>query len=637
MKNVFLTFILALAFVSLSANTPNNPGGSCGNNLTWSFDASTGTLSITGTGDMTDYIYFGSAPWYAHRLNITSLSLSGELTSIGNFAFHELSLLSVAIPNSVTRIGNYAFSNCIHLPSVTISASVTSLGSHVFSGCSALTLIDVEATNSNYLSSDGIVFNKTKTELIQYPAGKTSDYTIPVSVETLAEGAFSNCDSLRSINIGNSIKTIGNGAFEYCDSLKSVTVGSSVETIGNSAFYSCTGLTSVVIPNSVTSLGNAAFEKCHSLTSVTIPASVTSIGSTAFLHCTDLSSINVEATNPNYSSLNGVLFNKTQTELIQYPGGKAGDYTIPNSVTDIGNYAITDCTGLTSIRLSALIEHIGYDFLGSCSVLTSIETDATNPHYSSLNGVLFDKNQDLLIRYPQGRSGHYTIPGSVTILGGYAFCDCTGLTSVTIPNSVITIRDQVFGNCSGLTSVTIPNSVITIGHGTFYSCRNLTSVTLGALVANIEYNAFLYCDALTSLTSLASVPPTLDNGVNLFYEGIDPAIPVYVPCGSEEAYRNASGWSYLTNIQCVNNTSAATIQVNRLLLYPNPVATKLRIKHPEIKAGETLLITDVSGRVVKTYTVRTSADDEITVDVSSLPQGVYLLKAGADTERFVKK
>ncbi|MBR1922203.1 MAG: leucine-rich repeat domain-containing protein, partial [Paludibacteraceae bacterium] len=158
------------------------------------------------------------------------------------------SLTSVTIPNSVTSIGD---------------------GYDAFYGCSSLTSINVASDNSNYCSVDGVLFNKDKTTLIQYPGGKQGAYTIPNSVTSIGESAFYNCSSITSVTIPNSVTSIGERAFYECTSLTSVTIGNSVTSIGYQAFAFCTGLTSVTIGNSVTSIGDHAFTDCSGLTSVT--------------------------------------------------------------------------------------------------------------------------------------------------------------------------------------------------------------------------------------------------------------------------------------------------------------------------------------------------------------------------------
>ena len=247
---------------------------------------------------------------------------------------------------------------------------------------------------------------------------------------------------------GKPVTSIGYNAFSFCTGLTSITIPNSVTSIGTYAFYGCSGLTSITIPNSVTSIGDWAFHGCSGLTSITIPNSVTSIGDLAFHGCSGLTSI-----------------------------------TLGNSVTSIGGWAFNGCTGLTSINVAS-----------------------GNNYYSSNNGVLFNKKKTALIRYPEGKSQtSYTIPNSVTSIGNYAFCGCSGLTSITIPNSVTSIGNYAFWGCSGLTSITIPDSVTSIGSWAFENCTGLTSITLGNSVTSIGSWAFENCTGLTSITIPNSV------------------------------------------------------------------------------------------------------------------------------------
>ena len=159
-----------------------------------------------------------------------------------------------------TSIGDYAFNYCSGLTSIEIPNSVTSIGNYAFSLCGLLTEINVDENNTVYSSIDGVLFNKSQTELIQYPEGKQGSYTIPNSVTSIGDWAFYKCSSLTSVTIGNSVTSIGESAFEGCSGLTSVTIGNSVTSIGNYTFADCTGLTSIVIDATTPPvLGSSAF------------------------------------------------------------------------------------------------------------------------------------------------------------------------------------------------------------------------------------------------------------------------------------------------------------------------------------------------------------------------------------------
>ncbi len=244
----------------------------------------------------------------------------------------------------VTSIGNQAFYYSTSLTSVTIPNSVTSIGEGAFYGCSGLTNV-----------------------------------TIPNSVTSIESSAFQACTGLTNITIGNSVTSIGYAAFVWCTSLTSVTIPNSVTSIGDYVFQDCYSLTSITIPNSVTSIGEYAFAGCSGLTSIEIPSSVTSIGKAPLAGCASLTDINVAADNTKYCSVNGVLFNNEKTNLIQYPGGKAGAYTIPNSVTSIGEGAFYGCSGLTNVTIPNSVTSIGEGAFYGCSGLASITCEAVEP------------------------------------------------------------------------------------------------------------------------------------------------------------------------------------------------------------------------------------------------------------------
>ena len=381
--------------------------------------------SVTSIGDCA----------FRYCTSLKSITIPNSVMEIGSSAFSGCSsLTSITIPNSVTEIGVYAFKGCTSLTSITIPNSVTNIGDSTFWGCSSLTAIYVAVDNKNYTSVNGVLFNKDKTALICYPAGKTDkSYNITNSVTSIGDYAFNGCSSLTSVTIPNSVTEIGGSAFVGCASLKSITMPNSVTSIGDMAFYKCSSLTSITIPDSVTSIGSSAFSDCSKLRSITIPNSVTSIGAWAFNGCTGLTAINVAMENQNYVSPDGVLYNKDKTTIICYPAGKKGNnYKIPDGVTEIGSIAFSRCSSLTSVTIPNSVTSIGSGAFNGCTSLTRV-----------------------------------TIPNSVTKIGWNAFSDCTSLTSITIPNSVISIDWYAFRGCTSLKSITIPNSVTSIGKNAF--------------------------------------------------------------------------------------------------------------------------------------------------------------------------
>ncbi len=286
--------------------------------------------------------------------------------------------------------------------------------------------------------------------------------TIEEGVTYIGEWNFNGCSGLKQIIIPDSVRYIGGSAFYGCSSLTEVIIPDSVRYIGGSAFYGCSSLTEVTIPDSVTSIGSGAFYRCSSLTEVTIPDSVTSIGDSAFDGCSSLRSIHVAENNSNYCSLNGVLFSRDMSELLQYPDGRQDlEYVIPENITSIGDYAFTGCSGLKQITMPDSVVYIGYRAFYYCSGLTEV-----------------------------------TIGSSVSSIGSYAFSGCSGLTEITIPDSVSSIGDWTFSGCSGLTQINIPDGVTSIGSYAFYLCSGITTITIPDSVTSIGDYAFDGCSGL---------------------------------------------------------------------------------------------------------------------------------------------
>ena len=429
-----------------------------------------------GTVEITKYI-----GWEAEKVDIPEKIDGKSVTSIGYDAFKYSRLASITIPDSVTSIGSYAFYFCTNLRSVTIPDNVTEIYERAFYHCTSLKSVTIPASvkyigpeafgygiyDDEHTIVDGFSINYTKNTYGHYYATKYgfSSETCLVTEEldngTLAIKGYAGVDKIFTVPSeinGKKVTEIGDSVFKDCLILTSVTIPNSVTSVGDRAFWGCANLTSITIPGSVMSIGFIAFSDCSSLKSVTIPDSVTSIGDSAFGDCTSLTAIDVTIGNKNYTSVNGVLFNKDKTELICYPAGKTDkSYIIPDSVISMGYSAFRSCVNLTRIIIPDSLTEIGINAFRGCTSLTSI-----------------------------------TIPNSVTSIGDWAFGGCTSLTSITIPNSVTEIGWSAFSGCTSLTSITIPDSVTSIDEVVFYNCKSLKTVTIPVSVKTIGKDAFGY-------------------------------------------------------------------------------------------------------------------------------------------------
>ena len=314
---------------------------------------------------------------FCENEGLTNLTISIKITTIGSYAFEDCSALETVTfgdNSKLESIGSYAFYGCDALKTVTFGAnsqlesieygafyscrgltsidipsSVTSIGSQNFENCDKLENITVDPNNSYYSSEDGILFNKDKTELIQYPIGNTrTQYTIPSSVTSIGSQAFSGCDALETVTFGEN---------------------SQLENIKYQAFSQCSKLTSIIMPSSVTSIGSAAFLNCDSLISIIIPDSVTSIGSDVFSSCNSLKEITLP-TNDNFKTINEDTFDSC-TSL--------ASVTIPSSVTSIGSGAFRGCSSLTTITIPSNVTSIGNYAFNSCTSLAEITVLAETP------------------------------------------------------------------------------------------------------------------------------------------------------------------------------------------------------------------------------------------------------------------
>ena len=329
--------------------------------------------------------------------------------------------------------------------------------------------------------------------------------TIPAGVTSIGSYAFYGCSGLASITIPDSVTSIGEDAFYGCTGLTSVTIGAGVTSIGSSAFWNCSGLASITIPDSVTSIGSFAFEACTGLTSVTIGEGVTSIGSYAFYNCTGLTEINWNAVSVADFDYNSNVFRNAGTagDGIAVTFGE-GVEKIPACLFYVSNSS--DRPNIKSVTIGSNVTSIGGYAFYNCTGLTSVYYTGDIAGWCGISGLgaVMSSGRTLYIDGSKVE-GAVTVPDGVTSIPSYAFAYQTGITSVTIPDSVTSIGNRAFYNCTGLTSITIPDSVTSIGSYAFAWCTGLTSITIPDSVTSIGLGAFRYCSGLTSITIPDSV------------------------------------------------------------------------------------------------------------------------------------
>ena len=362
------------------------------------------------------------------------------------------------IPDTVEKIERYVFSGMADLTSVTIPASIAELEHDSFGGCIALTSITVHPDNPFYASHDGVLFNKEMTELIFYPEGRQGEYVIPDTVVRLGECAFKNCVGLTSIVIPDTVVRICDFAFENCPAIITIHPDNPSYTVKNGE------ITEKVIITEITNI-SVSLHLTHWLRL----EQALQKEREKYKYPVCVTKLTVSGT---FAEIDFRYIRENMADTLQ-------ELDISNVSTKknrIPCAGFSGCSALTSVAFSETAQSIDRRVFTGCANLTAITIHPDNPCYASVDGVLFNKDKTVLIKYPLARQGDYVIPASVATIEIEAFRGCTGLTSVTVPDSVSEIVAWAFCDCAGLTSVTIPDSVTEIGYGAFDNCPAVFSV-----------------------------------------------------------------------------------------------------------------------------------------------------------------
>lgn len=553
--SILLVLLTALTLLPLGALADDN--NKCGENLTWEF--ADGILTISGTGEMYDYSEDYLAPWSEHCVEITNVTISDGVTSIGSSAFCYCSVKSITLPFGLKHIGASAFFYCPNIQQIKIPDSVEHIDPYAFSCCKGLHTVQ-----------------------------------LPASLTLISEELFAECDNLRNLSIPDTVTEIGANAFSKCTEFSLTGLPDGIKSIGDAAFANCGRIEKLVLPETLEHIGEAAFNgtAIDKASFAGTPERWTAIGGNAcciaqdkidFLeHTCDFGGSWQYDTQKHWKQCS---CNKTQNEgahtstgdacsvcgaalsealgsgsidgglswslsrsgaLTISGSGKMPDFSsvanaapwdkqkdkiqsvvIESGVQSISGGAFSGCTALEKVSISDTVTQIDLNAFGGCTALAAFEVAEGNKAFLSVGGVLFSADKELL-RCPVGKSADYAVPSGTVAIAGGAFKDCSKLESLVIPDSVTAIGESAFENCAALKRITLPknitkleascfsgctalaeialpDSVKTLGEKVFSGCAALKSVKIPAEVTVIPTEAFFGCSSLESITIPKSV------------------------------------------------------------------------------------------------------------------------------------
>ena len=475
---------------------------------------------------------------------LTAITMPEGIKRIGNSAFQGTSISGWKTLPLLTEIGDSAFAYNNGFTSLTLSANITKVGTGAFKGCPRLTSVNVQSANANYSSINGVLFDKSGTRLMQFPAAKVleDDYVIKNDVTEICEDAFLMAANLTSVTIPASVTTIGANAFRGCAQLDSVTVAhrTPLAVPANTFEGVDVANATLCVPKGFEDLYKAAdVWKDFGLFTLYLDddATIDFVDDEVKAICIENFDLNgdkqltvaeakqVEA----LSSFFAASDIKNFPELKYFTGLTAigtnafqnctslEEIILPNSVTSIEYGAFNGCSNLKGMNIPGAVTVIANKALSNCTSLTAISVARTNKSFVAEDGVLFTADKTTLVTYPAAKAGDYEIPATVTSMNQYAFSGASLLTKVTIPAGIKTLPNGAFENCSSLTFVNLPSSVTYVGTFAFSGCRSLEAFKV----------------AWEKPLSVVS---------DVFRNTIVGDVRLYVPLGSKSAYRSASVW-----------------------------------------------------------------------------------------------
>ena len=507
--SILLVLLMALTLLPLGALADEN--SKCGESLTWELTA--GILTIKGTGDMYDYSSADPAPWSAKNNDISEITVSEGVTSIGNNAFHSCNAESVDLQGtSLVSIGKNAFSRCTMLMSIFIPESVQSIGSEAFSLCEGLSMVELPTTLT--IIPDGIFTDCALLESI----------TIPDTVTEIGANAFLRCKVFSLETLPGGIKSIGEAAFggtiidkasfdgtlekwaaiggdgcgiarDKMDFLEHICDFSGWEYDTQKHWQSCScGKTQ----NEGEHTGDGdTCTVCGAALSEALGSGSIDGGLSWSLSRSGALTISGSGKMSDFSSVANAAPWDAQKDKIQ-------SAVIESGVQSISGGAFSGCTALEKVSISDTVAQIDLNAFDGCTALAEFEVAADNKAFSSDGGVLFSGDKKLL-RCPVGKAADCTVPSGTVAIAGGAFKDCSKLESLVIPDSVTAIGKSAFENCAALKRITLPKSITKLESLTFSGCAALAEITLPDSIKTLGEKVFSGCAALKSVKIPAEV------------------------------------------------------------------------------------------------------------------------------------
>lgn len=530
--SILLVLLTALTLLPLGALADDN--NKCGENLTWKF--ADGILTISGTGEMYDYSEDYLAPWNEHCLEITNVTISDGVTSIGSSAFCYCSVKSITLPFGLKHIGASAFFYCPNIQQINIPDSVEYIDPYAFSCCKGLHTVQ-----------------------------------LPASLTLISEELFAECDNLRNLSIPDAVTEIGANAFLRCTEFSLTGLPDGIKSIGAAAFEDCGRIEELVLPETLEHIGEAAFNgtAIDKASFAGTPERWTAIGGNAcciaqdkidFLEHTcdfggswqydtqkhwkqcscnktqnegahtgtgktcDVCGAVLSAALDSGSIGDGLSWSLSRSGALTISGsGKMPDFSsvanaapwdkqkdkiqsvvIESGVQSISGGAFSGCTALEKVGISDTVAQIDLNAFDGCTALAEFEVAEGNKAFSSDGGMLFSAGKKLL-RCPVGKSADYTVPSGTVAIAGGAFKDCAKLESLVIPDSVTAIGKSAFENCAALKRITLPKSIAKLEALTFSGCAALAEIALPDSVKTLGEKVFSGCAALKSVKIPAEV------------------------------------------------------------------------------------------------------------------------------------